>query len=371
MTSGRAGAGRQHRRQSTTGKDRRPTPPAAAVPAGGGRGADGAWSRLATAVAEALAVLDADQCLVLNSKRRGYFVQLVVLDDGGVHAEAVSNEWLRPKHTLDAACARRLAELGWSEPTLTRAEVEAAEEAGKEAEPPEGSTNYSRNWSGRAPFREVAELAVATLREVYGIRRTEQLAYVAFAPGPREILLPTLGIANLPVFEDDEEEEEDDEHVHAGDLLRPENAEELREAVVEALRSFTDLEDPTVDEDGDIPLRYGSALIILRVDDEAPFVGLVSPLLTGVPTSPEVHEALNELTRSHRQVRFYHATGTVHAAMDLIADPFVPDHLGSALAVMGTLCDETGRELQHRLGGTKAFEVGPGTRPKRRKARYN
>jgi len=337
-----------------------------ATPAG--RGAEAAWGRFTHALAEVLAVLDTDQCLVVSSKRRGYFVQLVSLGDDGVHAEAVSNEWLRPKQALDAAHTAKLRRLGWAAPTVTRAELEAAENADDEA-CPSGWSNFHRDWGGPAPFDAVAALAVTTLREVYGIRKPEQLEYVAFAPGPREILLPTLGIGNLPLFEDDEED--DDDHVHEGELLRPENADELREAVVEALRSFTDLEDPTVDEDGDIPLRYGSALLILRADRDAPYVSLLSPLLTGVAPSAELHEALDELMRSHNQVRFYVAARTVHAAVDLVADPFVPDHLGATLAVMGRLCDETGRDLQHRFGGSTAFEEQPAVKPRRRKMRYN
>ena len=349
----------------------------AGTPAGGAgappasRGIVAAWERLARAVAEALAVLSEDQCLILSAKRRGYFVQLVSLGEDGVHAEAVSNSWLRPKHVLDAGQMALLGRLGWAVPNVTRAQIDAAEEADDdEAERPTGSSNFFRDWDGPAPFAAIAELVMTTLRDVYGIRRPEQLEYVAFAPGPREILLPTLGIANLPL-DDGEEDDEDDDHVHEGELLRPEDADELREALLEALKSFTDLADPTVDDDGDIPLRYGSALLILRADNEAPYVGLVSPLLSGVAPSPELHEALDDLMRSNRQVRFYLASRTVHAAVDLIADPFVPDHLGATLAVMGRLCDETGRELQHRFGGTTAFEQGPPARSKRRKVGYN
>jgi len=351
-----------------------------AAPRGAGRGTrapvsrsiEAAWERLARALGEALAVLGADQCLVLSSKRRGYFVQLVVLPDGGVHAEAVSNEWLRPKYVLTPAQAARLRSLGWSAPTVTRAELEAAA-AEDDAERPKGWSNHHLDLTGPAPFVAAATLAVTTLREVYGIRRPEQLEYVAFAPGPREILLPTLGIGKVPLFDEDDEEDDEDEegHVHEGELLRPENADELRAAVLAALREFTDLEDPTVDDDGDIPLRYGSALIILRADEEAPYVTMVSPLLAGVTATAELHEALDELMRTNHQVRFFVAARTVHAALDLVADPFVPDHLGAALAAMGRLCDETGRDLQHRFGGTTAFEEAAATRPRRRKTRYN
>jgi hypothetical protein len=334
-----------------------------------GRDGDAAWDRLERGIAEALTVLGEEQCLVLSAKRRGYFLQLLVLGEEGVHAEAVSNAWLRPRYALDASQERRLAALGWNAPSVTRAMIEAYDEEDEDAEPPTGSSNHFRDWDHPAPFAAIAALVIATLRDVYGIRRPGQLEYTAFGPGPREILLPSLGLQNLPVELDDDEQA--CEHEHADHLLRPEDPAELQAALVEALKACTELDDPTVDEDGDIPLRYGSALIMLRVADDAPYVMLASPLVTGVPASPEVHEALNELSRSHRLVRFYHTGGTVHAALDLIADPFVPDHLEATLAVMGSLCDELGPELQHRLGGSTAFESQRQARPRRRKQHSN
>jgi hypothetical protein len=341
-----------------------------AAPAPSGRGTEAAWARLDRALAETLAALGSDRCLVLSAKRRGYFVQVLALGDEGVRAEAVSNAWLRPRHALDAQRLSRLAALGWSAPTLTRAEFEAFDGNDESVTPPAGSTNHVRTWEHPAPFAAIAALVLATLREVYGIRRPDQLEYTAFGPGPREILLPSLGLECLP-FDNGDEEDGACGHEHADHLLRPEDPAELLSALVDALKACTELDEPTVDEDGDIPLRYGSALIVLRVADDAPYVMMASPLVTGVPPSAELHDTLNELSRTHRLVRFYHADGTVHAALDLVADPFVPDHLEAALAVMGSLCDELGPELQHRLGGTTAFEPKRHARPRRRKQRYN
>jgi hypothetical protein len=335
-----------------------------------GRGGETAWARLERGVAEALAVLGTEQCLVLSAKRRGYFVQLLVLGDEGVHAEAVANAWLRPKHALDTGQEKHLAALGWNAPNVTRAMIDAYDEEDEDAERPTGSSNHFRDWDDPAPFAAIAALVIATLREVYGIRRPDQLEYTAFGPGPREILLPSLGLQCLPIDIEDEEEDACG-HEHADHLLRPEDPAELQAALVEALKACTELDDPTVDEDGDIPLRYGSALIVLRVADDAPYVMLASPLVTGVPASAEIHETLNELSRTHRLIRFYHTGGTVHAALDLVADPFVPDHLEAALAVMGSLCDELGPELQHRLGGSTAFGSERQARPRRRKQHYN
>jgi hypothetical protein len=308
---------------------------------------------------ETLAVLGAGQCLVLSAKRKGYWVHLVAGGRAGVHAEASSSAWLKARDALDPGQVARLRRLGWADPTATREEVEAADEA------LDRSSNFSRDWHAPAPIGEVAALAVATLREVFGIRRPAQLEYTAFGPGPREILLPALGLDHLPLPDDEPE------HDHRPELVEPENREELFQAVVDALRSHTDLDDVVVDEDGDIPLRYRGALIFLRVADDAPYVELFSPVLTGVEPSLELHQALNELTGHHRQVRFFVTGGIVYAALDLVADPFVPDHLTASLAVLGRLCDEVAHDLKQRFEGSTPFEEKPRRRSKRRKLRYN
>jgi|WetSurMetagenome_2_1015567.scaffolds.fasta_scaffold64525_2 hypothetical protein len=318
-----------------------------------------AWRRLTAAVAEAISVLVPGQCLVLSAKRRGYWVHLVADGRGGLHAEASSNAWLKARDELDRAAVARLGALGWAPPTLTREEVEATDEG------LEGSSNFTRFWPAPAPLVEAATLLTTTLREVYGIRRPGQLEYTAFGPGLKEILLPTLGLANAPLPDDDEDDE------HGGELLQPENPEELLAAVVETLRSFSDLEEVVSDEDGDIPLRYGNTLIFVRVAADAPYVELFSPVARGVEPTLELLKALNDLTGHHRQVGFFISGDTVYASLDLVADPFVPDHVGASLAVLGELCDDVGPDLRQRFGGHAPLEPAPRKQAKRRRARYN
>ena len=318
-----------------------------------------AWRRLTAAVAEAISVLAPGQCLVLSAKRRGYWVHLVAGGRGGLYAEASSNAWLKARDELDGTAIARLGALGWAPPTVTREEVEAADEA------LEGSSNYTRSWPAPAPLVEAAALLSATLREVYGIRRPGQLEYTAFDPDLKEILLPTLGLDNAPLPDDDDDDE------HGGELLQPENQEELLAAVVETLRSFSDLEEVVSDEDGDIPLRYGNTLIFVRVGADAPYVELFSPVARGVEPTLELLKALNDLTGHHRQVAFFITSDTVYASLDLVADPFVPDHVGASLTVLGELCDDVGPDLRQRFGGHAPLDPAPHKQAKRRRSRYN
>jgi hypothetical protein len=316
-----------------------------------------AWRQFAADVATALSVLSEGQCLVLSAKRRGAWVHMVIGEEGSVYAEAASNEWLKPREALDADALARLGELDWQAPTATREEVEAADEALYR------TSNFSRGWRGPAPLEAIAEVATATLREVYGLRRPSQLEYTAFGPGLKEILLPTLGIDNAPLPDDDPD--------HAQHFLEPESREELFDAVTEALQEYVDPAGIVVDEDGDIPLRMGKALIFLRVADDAPYVELFSPLVEGVESSPELYAAVNEIASRNRQVKAFLSGETVFAAIDLVADPFVPDHLSGALAVLGRLCEDVAPELLQRFGGRRPIDKAPARRTRRRRHRYN
>jgi hypothetical protein len=316
-----------------------------------------AWVRLSTSLAEALSALGEGQCLVLSAKRRGAWVHFVVGGSGGIYAEAASNEWLKPREALDRNRIARMRELGWSDPAATRDEVEASDET------LDRSSNFSRGWRGPAPLAEVAATAIATLREVYGLRRSSQLEYTAFGPGLKEILLPTLGLDNAPL--------PDEDHEHEHSLLEPENRDELFLAVSEAIQEVVDPDGIVVDEDGDIPLRMGSALIFLRVADDAPYIELFSPLVKGVEPSLDLFAALNEISRHNRQVAAFIAGDSVFASLELIADPFVPAHLNAALAVLGNLCEEAASELQQRFGGRRPFDEAPRKRSRRRRVRYN
>ena len=55
--------------------------------------------------------------------------------------------------------------------------------------------------------------------------------------------------------------------------------------------------------------------------------------------------------------------GTVYAAMELFAKPFVPEHLLEACPRLGSFAADAGKDMQKEWGGRRAFEdedEGPG-----------
>ena len=64
---------------------------------------------------------------------------------------------------------------------------------------------------------------------------------------------------------------------------------DLKPVVETALKQLLNLTDIAYDEDGDIPIRFGSAMVYLGlVDGHPPIVQLFSPVLWGVAASPDL-----------------------------------------------------------------------------------
>lgn len=51
------------------------------------------------------------------------------------------------------------------------------------------------------------------------------------------------------------------------------------------------------DEDGDIPIEWGSAVVFISTDDEAPGISVFAPLIEDFAVRPEVYEAVNSINR--------------------------------------------------------------------------
>jgi hypothetical protein len=112
---------------------------------------------------------------------------------------------------------------------------------------------------------------------------------------------------------------------------------------------------PAHDDDGDIPIRSGSAIVFVRVAEDGPYVELFSPVLVDVEGSPLALERISQLNRWVRFVSFGWDSGTVHASMHLYCHPFVPEHLRHAVGVLTSVADRLDDELRLGLGGRQFF----------------
>jgi len=303
-----------------------------------------AWAPFGEALVGVLAALAEDEFLVLSSKRRAHVVQFAAGGATGLRAETLSNAFLPPADQLDEARESALADLGWQRPTHTPEQADLGEGD------PDGSPNWYRDWPAPPPFAEVAELAVRTWRDVLGAVHPGRLHYRAFRVDGQRILLPTLGINPEP-----------DDHP-VGDSSP---GGDLGARVRAVLKAFLEVDELVVDDDGDIPIRHGSAAVYVRVIDEPPTIMLFSPLVFGIEAGEAVLEEVNRLNNVTQFAHLCLAADAIVLSTELFGEPFVPDHLIDAYVVVSQLADELDDHLQEQFGGKVFFgEDKPATPPK-------
>jgi hypothetical protein len=276
-----------------------------------------------------------------------YGVQLSVA--GGVlTGSAVGNADLPQAFRLDRAAVAGLVALGWLPPGVV---AEAGEAFGV-----------------RHPLAEanrVAAMVSRTLRDVYGAPHPAFLTYVtrdgdSLVP----VVMPALGAARqLTGVADDGEvsagldaEEAASERALA-DLAAGIGGMPLadRVATVVARLLKTTPEALSVDPDGDIGIRSGSAMVFVRIRDNPPLIDVFSPVLTHVRPTQKLYAKLSELTNRMPIGRLYCADDTVWASVPVFGRDFQASHLMLAVQVMTGLADELDDRLAGEFGGRRFF----------------
>ncbi|MCU0506146.1 MAG: YbjN domain-containing protein [Chloroflexi bacterium] len=296
-----------------------------------------AWEAFEARLAAVLARMAVDSHLVLSTRGEldeAYHVHFAQGGRPGFRARAVGNRSLPASRALSPAQEERLGALGWQWPS---------DHCGDHRD-------FSRQWPMRAPFREVARLAVRTLREVYGVDRPADLVYRRFDDAGRAFVEPALGI-----------------EVDGGPWPRPgrevgpaPDEAELAERLEEALRGYLRADEIVHDDDGDVRIRSGSAVVFVRLlPGPPPIVRVFSPVLRGVAPSPELLAAVNDVNVRVVFARALCAADGVFLATELPAAAVDADRIGHACAEVGNLADAIDGELRARFGGETAFEDAP------------
>lgn len=118
------------------------------------------------------------------------------------------------------------------------------------------------------------------------------------------------------------------------------------------------------DEDGDIPIPHGSAVVYVRTaDDDPPRIEIFSPLLEDFTMRPEVYAAVNSINRNTPLAKAY--VDPDNAQIVLTAELYIFDGLSSdqLLATIGLVADRADHYdslLQKRFGGKTTFEDNEG-----------
>jgi hypothetical protein len=147
---------------------------------------DSAWRTFEAALADVLPLLEEDEYLIIESKRHQHYVQFAGEGVHGMRVEAASNAYIcDPAEHLSDVQHEQIAALGWDGP---------AENVPPPNPPPGFSIqgNFYVDAASPVPTAQVAALACATLRQVYGVHHPGGLEYIAFHGAGDGIRFPSL-----------------------------------------------------------------------------------------------------------------------------------------------------------------------------------
>ncbi|NJC68726.1 YbjN domain-containing protein [Planosporangium thailandense] len=276
-----------------------------------------------------------------------YEVRVTAGESGALTAAAVGNALLPEGYRLDRAAIGALVALGWSPP---------------------GVLDASRDFFGlRLPASDSGRLAVIvsrTLRDVYGAPHPAFLTYAASDADGTAVPVPALGAAR-PLAVDEPGDLSDEAATDRAlarfgeDLVRLPLADQVAAVVATLLKTTPDA--LSVDPDGDIGIRAGSAMVFVRVRDNPPLIDVFSPVLTEVEPTERLYVKLSELTNRMPIGRLYCTNDTVWASVPVFGRDFQPTHLMLAVQVMTGLADELDDRLHGEFGGKRFF--GEGDKP--------
>jgi hypothetical protein len=200
----------------------------------------------------------------------------------------------------------------------------------------------------RAPTTDasrLAAIAVRTLREVYGAPHPAFVTYSARGL-EGEVSLPALGAAR---------QEQPREAPAVPTTVSPDAPLDERVRGVVAQLMKIDPEQLPVDDQGEISIRSGSAMVFVKTSNDPAMVDVYSPVLTKVRATERLYERLSALTRSMPIGRLYVAEDTVWASVAVFGRDFQPSHLSLAIRVMTGLADKLDDRLQGDFGGHVFF----------------
>lgn len=299
---------------------------------------DGAWQDFRTSLENALPAMPPGSRLsvTLDPTATGtgdavYDVVLRVLSDDLLHADAVANAGLPEEYRLDRVAIGALVALGWSPPGVV-------DETGD-------------RFGIRAPMDSAPAVAAAvmrTLRDVYGAPHPAFLRYTVSGDNAVPALASARPVAAGTVVPA--------RPVQSFGAIGIPLEEQVRTVVASLIKTHPDL--VQTDDEGEISVRAGSAMVFVRVHDNPQLVEVYSPILTEVDPDERLYERLSQLTRRMPIGRLYCTDSTVWASVPVFGRDFQPTHLMLALQVMTRLADELDDRLQGDFGGKRFFGEG-------------
>lgn len=277
-------------------------------------------------------------CLSVNGSDR--YVMFSLEWAFGMRVETTSNTFLGEQEQLDDKQIARLIAAGWGTPTWSPDDP-MPDFLMNDVVIPDDDTdpcpNYFLDLTSPVSFEAVASLAVCTFTEVLGVDHPELLEYFAFDQDDVPIEFPELGLK----FEELDEDSD---------------PEDLPELLLETIRDTIGDNSLECDEDGDIGIRYGNALVFVRLNHDNMFVSIFSQILADVRESTAVLSRLNEINSNEIMLRVFYRDGVIYGVADIPAVPFVDTHVAEAFGYFCDAADRMGNLLKAEFGGHMAFE---------------
>src|SRR4051794_11673084 len=263
------------------------------------------------------------------------YVQFVGWGDTLLRGEVSSIEYLASEVVLDRDRSRVVEALGWHAPTTSR----------DDDEPGEGSADFFID-SERRDADRLAVMTTRVLRDVFGVAHPAFLSAGALD----DAVEPDLGIPSGPGTVEPEVE---------ALAVFPRDQEHLLELVDQALTPYFG-NAPQHDEDDDIPVVSGSALVFVRVAERMPAVQLFCCVVHDITDEDSAAFEVTVLNRDQTFLKFVLVDDRVMAPLWLPAYPFAPEHLRSMLTLMSETVDAIDDDLARRVHGRRTFEDKPG-----------
>lgn len=126
------------------------------------------------------------------------------------------------------------------------------------------------------------------------------------------------------------------------------------------MEQLLETEELSVDDDGDVPVRHGSATWVARVRDRGstPHIEVFSVVVADVDQDPGLLEALNDLNRRLVHCRAFHADRAVVVAGELVGETCALADLECLAMEVAAAAVDQGPALARTFGGHLAHDLG-------------
>jgi hypothetical protein len=140
-----------------------------------------------------------------------------------------------------------------------------------------------------------------------------------------------------------------------GSSDQPRSGQQLDTWLEDTLKQELKLDAIERDDDGDLWVSYGSAVVFVRaIEEDGQRIHIFSPLLADFSLRPEVYEAINAINEQVPLAKAFVDTDSkqiILAADIFIIDDLSPDYLMATIDLIADRADHYDTRLQRRFGG--------------------